>query len=75
MRKAMLAALLSGLWAVQPMLAQQPKDTPKTVATQKEPNVVVEFFRSLDWYIWVLLILLFALIGVFFWVRNRSTED
>jgi hypothetical protein len=74
MRKAMLAAVLSALWAVHPVLAQA-KDTPKTVATQKEPNVVFEFFRSLEWYIWVLVVLLFALIGVFFWVRNRSTEE
>lgn len=74
MRKAMIASLLCGLWIIHPVLAQ-PKDTPKTVVTQKEPSVIVEFFRSLDWYIWVLVVLLFALVGVFFWVRNRNTEE
>ena len=79
MRKAMPAMILSAMCAVCPLFAQE-ADTSKiknTVFVKDDggPNRVTVFFGSLEWYIWVLLIVLVVLIGVFFYVRNRSTED
>jgi hypothetical protein len=61
--------LTSALWA----------QTPKNTAYKAEPGegTTGAMVRGLftDWMIWALLLGLIALIGVFIWLRNRSTED
>lgn len=32
-------------------------------------------FLGMQWWFWLLLLLLFALIGVYFYVRNKKPED
>jgi len=70
MRKAMLAALVSSL-GTAPLHAQ----VPTSVSTERGPGFVSTFISSLDWYIWVLLVLLFVLIGVFFYLRKQRDDD
>jgi hypothetical protein len=79
MRKAMLATILGGMCALTPMFAQEAStEKIKNTVFAKDSgggNVVTAFFGSLEWYIWLLLIVLVVLIGVFFYVRNRQVEE
>jgi hypothetical protein len=75
MLKAMRTVFFTGLLMVNPVFAQPKPPVNASYKGGDEPSAFKEFFKGLDWWIWVLLVLLFVLIGVFFWVRNRSTEE
>lgn len=72
MRKAMLAAIVCGL-GTAPLHAQNP--IPSSVKGDSGPGFFRTFISSLDWYIWLLLVALFVLIGVFFYLRNKREDD
>ena len=74
MAKLMHWAVFVTLLSVNQLLAQEPKD-PRAKSTQSGPNPVSEFFRSLDWWIWALLVLLIVLIVVFIKVRKSQEDD
>jgi hypothetical protein len=75
MIKFLQAALLVPLLAVT--VFAQPPGTPQNTAYKGGGESGGSVFTALfsDWLIWALLIGLFVLIGVFVWMRNRSSED
>ena len=78
MRKAMLAAIGTGLLAIHPILAQQ-KDPQNTAykggGDEGITGGVKAFFRDLDWWVYVLVVLLIILVGVFFYLRKQGEEE
>ncbi len=74
MGKTILGALFGTLAVTNQLLAQAATGAKGTTPEESKFKSIMSGLFS-DWLIWALLIGLFVLIGVFFWVRNRSSDD
>ena len=80
MLKATKWAIFTSLLAVNSILAQVPATgtagkAAEEAAKKSERGFLSEFFGGLEWWVWVLVVLLIALIGVFLYVRNKGEDD
>jgi len=68
-----------GSLALVPLVAQASPTAPKVKAAEvqatfREPNAFVETLKEFGW-LWILVVLLFILIGVFIYLRKKGAED
>lgn len=75
MAKMMQWAVFVTLLNVNQLLAQDSGRPKATYPENKGDGFIVGFFKSLDWWIWGLLILLVVLIVVFLKVRKSQEDD
>jgi hypothetical protein len=74
---AIQSVVLGGLGLMYyPLFAQEPTKSGGTPpAKGREPSFIAEFFKSLDWWIWALVVALIVLIIVLIIVRKKQAED
>jgi hypothetical protein len=77
MRKAITWVVMAVLLAVRPALAQTGISSTSTNIAKPSGGGAGEYLGAFlkDPLIWALVIGLIVLIGLFFWVRNRNTEE
>ncbi len=75
MAKMMGWAIFVCLLSVNQLLAQDSGKPKPTFPENKGDGLIVSFFKSLDWWIWLLVVLLIVLIVVYIKVRKSQSED